>query len=201
MDKKQKGKFIVLYAGNNLGKSIQIREIVKILKRYKLKLKTIKYPIYDLKPTGELINDYLRKNNPNKLDPKAFQTLHAANKYQYQPILEKDLKDGWWVIAEDYAGTSLTWGVATGVTLKYLEKINQGLTKPDLEIVLIGKPFDSGHEKGHIHEDDRKLLAEVSKLHEKLASKYSWSKISANQKIPKVTEDIMKIIKNKFHLK
>lgn len=200
MKKETKGKFIALYSGNNLGKTTQVKAIKKELEKRGIKIKTVKYAVYDLEPTGVLINQYLREGNPYKLDPVAFQTLQAANRYQYQPVIKQNLESRTWILAEDYIGTGIIWGIATGVDRDYLLRLNSGLRKPDLEIVLVGKPFDTGHEQGHTHEDDRKLIEKVSQLHEKLALELNWVRVNANQKIPKVTKDIMQVIERKFKI-
>ncbi|MFH1749972.1 MAG: hypothetical protein ABH837_03735 [bacterium] len=198
MKKETKGKFIALYSGNNLGKTTQVQAIKKQLQKKSIQVEVVKYAIYDLDPTGILINQYLREGNPYNLDSTTFQTLQAANRYQYESVIKNKLESGIWVLAEDYIGTSIVWGIATGVDKKYLIKLNSGLLKPDLEIVLVGRPFDTGHEKNHTHEDNRKLVEQVSKLHEKLALELNWVQVNANQKIPEVTRDIMAIIQEKF---
>ncbi|MFC1656488.1 dTMP kinase [Patescibacteria group bacterium] len=198
MSAKNFGKFITLYSGNNLGKTTQVKAIKQQLQKKNIKVEIVKYAIYDLDPTGILINQYLRENNPYKLDSTAFQTLQAANRYQYEPTIKEKLSKGIWILAEDYIGTSIVWGIATGVEKDYLVKLNSGLLKPDLEIVLVGKPFDTGHEKNHTHEDNRKLVEQVSSLHEKLALELNWVQVNANQKIPEVTKDLMAIILDKF---
>ncbi len=195
---KNIGKFITLYSGNNLGKTTQVQAIKKQLQKKGRKVKVVKYAIYDLDPTGVLINQYLREGNPYKLDPLAFQTLQATNRYQYQPEIEKLLEEGIWVLAEDYIGTSIVWGIATGVDKNYLIKLNSGLLKPDLEIVLVGKPFDTGHEKNHTHEDNRKLVEKVSELHAELALELNWVQVNANQKILEVTKDLIALIQERF---
>ena len=64
MKKGNKGKFIALYSGNNLGKTTQVQAIKKQLQKKGIKVQVVKYAVYDLDPTGILINQYLREGNP-----------------------------------------------------------------------------------------------------------------------------------------
>jgi len=52
----------------------------------------LKYAIYDLAPSGPLLNEYLRKGNPHDLSPREFQLLQVLNRTQYQPLLQEKLE-------------------------------------------------------------------------------------------------------------
>jgi len=54
MDNNYPGKFIVLYGINNLGKTTQTRILVDKLKLHGLKAEYLKYPVYDLAPSGPI---------------------------------------------------------------------------------------------------------------------------------------------------
>ena len=98
--KKKKGKFIVVYGANNLGKTEQAKRLVQSLKAVGFKSRYIKYPIYDLEPTGPKINAALRKNSIiTNLD---LQKEFAQNRRDFEPQLVKTLNQGTWVVAEDY---------------------------------------------------------------------------------------------------
>ena len=60
-----KGKFIVIYGNNNSGKTTQAKLLVEKIKEQGLQVRYIKYPMYDLRPTGILINEYLRESIGN----------------------------------------------------------------------------------------------------------------------------------------
>ncbi len=64
----KKGKLIVFYGINNLGKSTQAELLVERIKQEGKKAQHIKYPIYELEPTGSMINRYLRQNNSDNLN-------------------------------------------------------------------------------------------------------------------------------------
>ncbi len=177
------GKLIVLYGINNIGKSTQAKLLVEKLKQFGKNASYIKYPIYDLGPSGTLINEYLRQGNPWQLSAREAQILYSLNRYQYQAELNQRLNNGEWIVAEDYTGTGMAWGSGAGVDLDFLEKVNQGLREPDLILWLDGQRFTSGIESGHKHENDDELINKVRQCHQFLANKYNWLKFEANQAI------------------
>ena len=78
--------------------------------------------------------------------------------------------------------------------MAYLKKINKGILKEDLAILLDGKRFKKAKEKIHIHETNEQLIKKVRKQHLKLAKEYKWKVINANQPREKVFKDIKKEI-------
>src|SRR5476651_1712670 len=101
----KKGKFIVLYGANNLGKSTQVEMLIQSLEDKNIPVKKLKYPVYDLEPTGPRLNAVLRQGL--KLPEEEVQELFAQNRRDYQEKLQKDLDDGYWIISEDYKGTGI----------------------------------------------------------------------------------------------
>ena len=96
------GKFIVLYGINNLGKSTQAQALVKRLIAADKPAVYLKYPVYELEPTGPNINRVLRSEQKQQLTEIDFQALYAQNRRDYQPTLEQTLAAGTTVVAEDY---------------------------------------------------------------------------------------------------
>lgn len=111
MGRQQKGKFIVLYGSNNIGKSEQANRLVEILNSLGIDTDYLKYPIYELEPTGSELNRILRENNPKNYSAEDAQRFFARNRLDYQPTLEKALAMGRWEVAEDYTGTGIAWGL------------------------------------------------------------------------------------------
>lgn len=187
------GKFIVLYGANNLGKSTQIELLANRLHEHLLPLLTIKYPLYHLKPTGPRINSILRDPNHKErhLDEISFQKIYAQNRMDFQQTLISVLNSGINVLAEDYLGTSIAWGMTRGGTQKDLEEINSGLIQPDLELLLDGERFMSTIEKTHRNESDKyKVWQKNREIHLKLAEDYNWKIINANQTRKQVHKQI-----------
>jgi dTMP kinase len=193
----KKGKFIVIYGVNGTGKSTQVKELLQYLKKIKIKVNYLKYPIYDLEPEGPFIDKYLRDTKFREENPQTAEELqdkYAKNRKKFEPELKKILEKGEWVLAEDYVGTGISWGLTWGADLRYLEKINKNLLRPDLAILLHGERFLSAVEKKHRNESNNEKINLSKNFHELLANKYDWKVINCNQKIDKVAGDIRKQI-------
>jgi thymidylate kinase len=195
----QKGRLIVFYGTNNLGKSTQAKLLVEnLIIRVGKEAEYLKYAIYTLEPSGSLINSYLREKNPYTFSPREFQILQVLNRTQYEPKLLEKLNKGKWIVAEDYVGTGIAWGLATGIDKKLLYNLNSHLIKEDLGILFQGEPFPENLEKDNVHETDIALLGKVNTAFKEIARDFNWHIINANQPIETVTQEIADIIKSKL---
>lgn len=190
------GKFIVIYGINNLGKTTQAKMLVENLKAIGWPAEYLKYPIYSLKPSGPILNDYLRGGNPYDLSPREAQIIYTLNRVQFESELKKKLAAGINVVAEDYIGTGLAWGIGAGVNETFLKHINSQLLKEDLAFLFDGKRFRQAQEIGHQHEEDEILTSRVRGAHLKLAEEFGWIKINANQPREKIQAKLFSIVKN-----
>lgn len=192
-----RGKFIVFYGINNIGKTTQAKMLVDYLNNRGIPAEYVKYAIYDLEPVGKLINDYLREGNPYNFSPRELQLLHYIDRISFQKTLEKKVDSGINIIAEDYFGTAIAWGMGAGVDKKLLEYLYSFVYKEDLAILFAGKRFPNAVESKHKHENDKNLLNRVSKIHLRLGKKYGWENINANMSIDEIHRDILKIVGRK----
>ncbi len=184
------GKLIVLYGINNLGKSTQAKLLVEKMKDNGYQAEYLKYPIYELRPSGVVLNNYLRENNSFKLSPREAQIIYALNRTQFQDQLIAKLKSGVNIIAEDYTGTGLAWGLGAGVDENFLKEINSHLIKEDLVFLFDGERFKQAIEQGHQHENNEDLMNKVRWAHLKLREEYNWLKINANLAIEEIHEQL-----------
>lgn len=187
---KNKGKFIVLYGINNLGKTTQAEKLVEKLKNEGKEAEYLKYPIYKIKPSGEILNNYLRGKNEHNLTPKEAQIIYAINRSQYEKILLEKLESGINIIAEDYVGTGIAWGIGAGVNEQFLKKINSHLLKEDLGFLFDGKRFIESIEESHKHETNENLMNKVRDIHLKLAEEFDWVKINVNLSIEEIHKEL-----------
>ena len=198
MTVRKKGRLIALYGINNIGKSTQAGMLVDRFEKEGLLAVHKKYPFYDLHPTGPILNAYLREGNPYQLSPREFQILQAFNRTHAEPTMREFLEKGIHVIAEDYTGTGIAWGMGAGVNKNFLIHINTHLCKEDISILLDGDQFESGREAKHKHENDRMLTNEVRHYHRVLANEFRWDLVNANQGRKKVHETIWNILNPAF---
>jgi len=194
--KDKKGQFIVICGMNNLGKTTVIDGLMEHLKTKGENVVFLKYPIYDLEPTGPRINKYLRGGNPENLTSDTVQEIYVQNRKDFEPQLISMLEQGKLVIAEDYIGTGIVWGMIGGASLERMEKLNKGLKETDLTILLDGERFLTGIESGHTHENAMELWDKGRQIHLDLAARYNWKIVNANQTREQVLKDVVTIVDN-----
>lgn len=203
------GQFIVIYGANNLGKSVQTRLLANRLLEGNHDTLVVKYPVYNLKPTGPKINKILRDPKHKDRNIKEFdlQKMYRQNRFDFQPVIENLLSSGIYVIAEDYLGTGIAWGVTNAITkenahendklklIKEFAALEKGLIIPDISILLDGNRFKNGIEKHHRNEDRKDYVWDLNrKIYQILAKKFRWKTVEANQSVNKVHKDIWGIV-------
>ena len=197
-----RGRFIVIYGSNNIGKSTQLNFLEDDWNSIGRPYTRIKYPIYTTE-TGILINRVLREDKDgNKLHmgDEELQYWYAENRLQFQPELKELLKRGD-VLAEDYKGTGLAWGLTKGVSRELLDLFNAGLLEPDIAILVDSEVrFTSGVEKGHRHESAGNEIWETNRrIHLELAAEFGWEVVAnANESRDKVHENILKVLEKNW---
>ena len=192
-----KGKFIVFYGINNLGKTTQAKQLVNYLNERGVKAEYLKYPVYDLQPSGPFINNVLRGSEKQEISEEELQLWYVLNRFQYQPILKQKLNEGITIIAEDYSGTGVAWGVAKGAEEDWLVNLNKPLLKEDVALLFDGERFLQAKEENHLHESNDELMKKSREVHLRLAEKFGWIKINANQDKEKVFENMIEVLKKR----
>ena len=191
-----KGKFIVFYGINNLGKTTQAEILVDKIKAEGKNAEYLKYPVYDLEPSGKILNNYLREGNRHDLGPREAQIIYTLNRMQYESELIKKLENGINIIAEDYTGTGLAWGIGADVDENFLKYANSSLLKEDVSFLFDGDRFMNSVEKNHRHEENDDLAIKVREIHKRLGEELGWIKINANDSIEKISAIIWESVKN-----
>ncbi len=184
-------KFIEIVGINNIGKTTQIKELENFFTKKGHRVATIKFPVYDLEPTGPRINAFLREGNPEKLSPLDFQKLNVQNRTDFEKTLKEQITDNDLIIAEMYIGSAIAFGVGDGVSLEIMNNINKDLLKPDVTILLDGDRFMEAKEKGHYFEEYSEKSKKIRQIHLDLAKELNWPIVNANQSVEEVLKDII----------
>jgi len=190
--------FIVLYGINNLGKSTQAHLLVERLNKEGHDAEYIKYPRYEITPTGHIINAYLREGNPLHLSKREFQLFNALNRTQYEPELKQKLDAGVIMVGEDYTGSGLAWGIGTGVDEQFMKTINDHLLKENLAFVFDGNRFTEATESDHTHENDVELQEHVRSVYTQLGQEFGWLLVNANRTREAIHEQIWDSVRQKL---
>lgn len=166
---------ITLYGINNIGKSTMAKRLVERLNAEGHDAVYVKYPVYDVEPTGPYLNQFLRSGGAQEISEEELQMWFILNRYQFEPTLRGWLEEGKIVVAEDYIGTGIAWGTVKGASTDWLESMNQHLVKEDLAILMDGERFREAEEAGHLHESDDGLMKRSREVHLELAERYDWT--------------------------
>lgn len=185
---------ITIYGINNIGKTTQSKRLVGRLKREGYDAAYVKYPVYDVEPTGHYLNDFLRSGDAQEISEEELQMWFCLNRYQFQPTLKEWLDAGKIVVAEDYVGTGIVWGTVKGADTEWLESLNQYLLKTDLAILLDGEQIMDAIEEGHLHEGSLDLMKRSRQVHLELGEKYGWAKIPVQEEIADTESLIWKLV-------
>jgi thymidylate kinase len=194
-----KGKLIAIYGVNNIGKTTHALRLTKRLRQDGYRAVYVKYPVYSLRPTGVFLNKILRGSRGNKqsMSEEELQMWFTLNRYQFESKLREMLERGVIVVAEDYTGTGIGWGMTKGAKREWLEEINRGLLREDFAILMEGKRAVKSREASHIHESDDILIARAEKNFSKLAALYRWKRIKV-QKTKQDTAEAIYLVVRKF---
>lgn len=170
-----KGMFLTLYGINNIGKSTHAKRLVERLNKEGHTAVYLKYPIYDLEPTGPQINDILRLQGEQDVSEEELQSLFMQNRKDFEPQLKKMLDEGTIVVAEDYTQTGIAWGTAKGLDEAWVEALNDELMREDFSLLITGERARKAIEKDHIHETNDELVQKVAQVLQRRAMQNGWS--------------------------
>ena len=184
------GILFTMMGVTNIGKTTQQELLEKRLLDEGFTISKVKYPRYDLLPTGPRINAYLRGGNPENLSAQEFQVLNVKNKFDFEPELLKLIDEYDIVIAEMYSGTGIAYGMGDGLDKDWFVKQYENLKGPDVAVLLDGKRFLESREANHSYENDDVKTEKIRLAHIELAKDFGWNIVNANQNLDTVHEDI-----------
>ena len=179
------------------GKKTQTDMLVKALRRIKIKTATFSFPDYST-VIGKEIKSYLY--GKRKFTPEIIHFLYAANRQEKLDEIKKSSSKNSVLIMNRYYHSNLVYGIANGLKEKWLQKLEDGLPKADLVIILDTSQSDSFSRKKSKRdkfEKDKKFSKKISQIYRRLAKKHRWKIVSSNTK-KETHEEIMKIVSRKI---
>ncbi len=189
---------IVIEGSDQAGKKTQSRLLAAALKKSKIKTKIFSFPDYTT-PLGKEINKFL--HGKRRFPPQTIHCLLAANRWEKLTEIQKAHQQNSVIIMNRYYQSNLVYGVVNGLSLKWLQGLDEGLPKADLVIVLDVSQRESFLRKKKRRdrfEKDTAFLAKISKTYKTLAKKFGWKIVDASKTKSQVHQDIMKILSNKL---
>ncbi len=189
---------IVIEGTDQAGKKTQSELLACALKKSKIKTKIFSFPDYTT-PIGKEIYKFL--HDKRKFPPQVIHCLLAANRWEKLDQIKKAHSENSILIMNRYYQSNLVYGVANGLSLKWLEGLDDGLPKADLVIVLDVSQRESFSRKKANRDKFEKstiFLNKISKTYKHLAKKQGWQIVDASRTKNHVHQTIMKILSKKL---
>ena len=191
---------ITFEGGDQAGKKTQSAMLQKRLRSAKIKIKLFSFPDYST-PIGKEINRYL--HGKRKYPAQVIHCLLAANRWEKAAEIKKAQEKNSVVIMNRYRESNLVYGLANGLKLDWLEKLDEGLPKSDLVIILDVQQKESFARKKQNRdkfEKDKQFYSKISQGYKRLAKKKRWRIVNASQSKTEVHDDVMRIVTKKMGL-
>ena len=195
----QSQSLIIVIEGNDqAGKKTQSALLARTLKKNRIKTKIFSFPDYTT-PIGKEIFKFLR--GKRKFPPQVIHCLLAANRWEKLDQIKKAHAQNSVLIMNRYYQSNLVYGVANGLSLKWLEGLDAGLPKADLVILLDVSQRESFSRK-KINRDkferNTLFLNKISKTYRQLAKKLGWQIIDASGTKEQVHKSIMTVLSKRL---
>lgn len=192
-----KGKIIVIEGTDKAGKTIQSRMLMEALKVSGKVCVTLDFPDYTT-PIGMEIRAFLdgRRDYPAEVK----HLLFSANRWEKKKEIESMIENGTIVIMNRYWQSNLVYGAASGMDTSWLLRLDKGLPKEDIVLVLLVNTSVSTKraETQDVFEADVQLAARAYKNYLKFAKQYKWKVLDGSKSKDQVHQEIMKVIRKEL---
>ena len=189
---------IAIEGSDQAGKKTQTTMLSKSLKAEKIKTTVFDFPDYST-IIGKEINNYL--HGKRKFPPEIIHYLYAANRWEKLEEIKKSTVKNSVLIMNRYYHSNLVYGIANGLKEKWLQKLEEGLPRADLVIVLDisqTKSFLRKKSKRDKFEKNKDFSKKISQIYRRLAKKHKWKLIDASGTKQETHKEILKIIFKKI---
>jgi dTMP kinase len=191
---------IAIEGSDQAGKKTQTTMLAKSLKAEKIKTTVFDFPDYST-IIGKEINNYL--HGKRKFPPEIIHYLYAANRWEKLEEIKKSTVKNSVLIMNRYYHSNLVYGIANGLKEKWLQKLEEGLPRADLVIVLDisqTKSFLRKKSKRDKFEKNKDFSKKISQTYRRLAKKHKWKLIDASGTKQETHKEILKIVCKKIGL-
>jgi dTMP kinase len=132
--------------------------------------------------------------------PEVKHLLFSANRWEKKKEIESMLENGTIVIMNRYWQSNLVYGVANGMDANWLIRLDRGLPKENIVLMILVKPTISARraEMQDAFESDRQLAVKAYENYLKFAKQFRWRIIDGSKSKEQVHQEIMKIIRKEL---
>ena len=131
---------------------------------------------------------------------EAKHLLFSANRWEKKKEIESMIENGTIVIMNRYWQSNLIYGAASGMDTSWLLRLDKGLPKEDIVLVLLVNTSVSTKraETQDVFETDVQLAARAYKNYLKFAKQYKWKVLDGSKSKDQVHQEIMKVIRKEL---
>jgi dTMP kinase len=192
-----RGKIIVIEGTDKAGKTSQSRMLAETLKASGKICVILDFPDYTT-PIGMEIKAFLEGKRDYLSEVK--HLLFSANRWEKKKEIESMLENGTIIVMNRYWQSNLVYGVANGMDTNWLLRLDKGLPKEDIVLVILVNPSISANraEIQDMFESDSQLAAKAYKNYLKFAKQYRWKVIDGSKSKEQVHQEITKIIRKEL---
>ena len=192
-----KGKIIVLEGTDKAGKTTQSRLLAEAIKATGKVCVVVDFPDYAT-PIGMEIRAFLDGRRDYPAETK--HLLFSANRWEKKKEIESMVESGTIIIMNRYWQSNLIYGAANGMNTSWLLKLDKGLPREDIVIVILVNPGISTERAKTLDtfESDKQLAAKAYRNYLKYAKKFGWQVIDGSKSKDQVHQHVMKAVKKKL---
>jgi dTMP kinase len=193
----RRGKIVVIEGTDKAGKGSQSRMLADALKASGKICVILDFPDYTT-PIGIEIKAFLEGKRDYPSEVK--HLLFSANRWEKKKEIESMIENGTIIIMNRYWQSNLVYGIANGMDINWLLRLDKGLPKEDIVLVILVDPHVSAKraEIQDTFESDAQLAKNAHKNYLKFAKQYQWKVIDGSKSKEQVHQEIMKIIKKEL---
>jgi dTMP kinase len=193
----RRGKIVVIEGTDKAGKGSQSRMLADALKASGKICVILDFPDYTT-PIGIEIKAFLEGKRDYPSEVK--HLLFSANRWEKKKEIESMIENGTIIIMNRYWQSNLVYGVANGMDINWLLRLDKGLPKEDIVLLILVDPHVSAKraEIQDTFESDAQLAKNAHKNYLKFAKQYQWKVIDGSKSKEQVHQEIMKIIKKEL---
>ena len=185
------GGLLVVFEGlDQSGKQTQAESLRDWLVSKGRTVRLLSFPTYETH-IGAEIGRALHGEREYGAD--VMQLLYVANRFEWKPVIERELAAGTVLVCDRYLASSVAYGEAQGLNSRWLSEIQVPLPQPDLTVLLDMSPDVSlarkraGRDK---YERDLQLLSRVRASYIRQARDGDWTTLDATRDRAVVAADV-----------
>ncbi|HZB00318.1 MAG TPA: dTMP kinase [Nitrososphaera sp.] len=192
-----RGKIIVIEGTDKAGKTSQSRMLAETLKASGKVCVILDFPDYTT-PIGMEIKAFLEGKRDYLSEVK--HLLFSANRWEKKKEIESMLENGTIIVMNRYWQSNLVYGAANGMDTNWLLRLDKGLPKEDIVLVILVDPSISANraETQDVFESDSQLAAKAYKNYLKFAKQYRWKVVDGSKSKEQVHQELTKMIRKEL---